>query len=165
MGKQLNLEQRQKIAKLLKEGKDFREIAEVLKVDRTTILREVNRNADDSGRYDPQLADFKTKKRKQLKYISSVAVAQLPPNIRAEVDKVWAYETPTVKRQQLIIDKYIKEYGPVIKKKLISPRAVMCALANEFYMSESAIYYMLKREGIYQDADNPVCVHISSENP
>ena len=46
MGKQLDSKQRQEIAKLLQEGKNFREIAEVLKVDRTTILREINRNVD-----------------------------------------------------------------------------------------------------------------------
>ena len=45
MGKQLNSKHRQKIAELLQEGKNFREIAEILKVDRTTILREINRNA------------------------------------------------------------------------------------------------------------------------
>lgn len=165
MSKQLNSTQRQEIAKLLQNGKNFREIAEALKVDRTTILREINRNAGEDGMYDPSLADVKTRKRKQLKYVSPGAVAQLPPNLRAEVDKVWAYETPTVKRRQLIVDKYINEYGPVIEKKLISPRAAMCALANEFYMSDSAIYYLLKREGIYRDAAHPVCISTPKSNP
>lgn len=158
MSKQLNLEQRQEIARLLQEGKDFREIAGILKVDRTTILREINRNVGDNGMYDPELAELKTRKRKRLQSVSPGAVAQLPPNVRAEVEKVWAFETPSVKRRQLVVDKYIQEYGPVIEKKLISPRAAMCALANEFYMSDSAIYYLLKREGIYRDAAHPVCV-------
>lgn len=157
--KQLNFKKRQEIARLLQEGKDFREIAEVLHVDRTTILREINRNAGDNGVYDPELAEFKTRKRKRLRGVSAAAMAQLPPNIREEVEKVWAFETPAVKRRQLIVDKYIKEYGPVIEKKLISPKAAMCALANEFYMSDSAVYYLLKREGIYQDAAHPVCLH------
>uniref|UniRef100_A0AB33IXN3 Transposase IS30-like HTH domain-containing protein n=1 Tax=Prevotella sp. GTC17254 TaxID=3236794 RepID=A0AB33IXN3_9BACT len=165
MGKQLNSKQRQEIANFLQKGKNFREIAEALKVDRTTILREINRNAGEDGMYDPKLADLKTRKRRQLKHVSPVAVAQLPPNVRAEVEKVWAFETPTVKRRQLIVDKYIKEYGPVIEKRLISPRAAMCALANEFYMSDSAIYYLLKREGIYRDAAHPVCLSSSTEQP
>lgn len=163
MGKQLNSKQRQEIGRLLKEGKNFREIAEVLKVDRTTILREINRNVGDNGMYDPELAELKTRKRKKLQSVSPGAVAQLPPNVRAEVEKVWAFETPVVKRRQLIVDKYIKEYGPVIEQKLISPRAAMCALANEFYMSDSAIYYLLKREGIYRDAAHPVCLPSSNK--
>lgn len=155
--KQLNFKQRQEIARLLQEGKDFREIGEVLHVDRTTILREINRNVGDNGVYDPELAELKRKKRKRLQSVSSIAVAQLPPSVREEVEKIWAFETPTVKRRQLIVDKYIKEYGPVIEKRLISPRAAMCALANEFYMSDSAVYYLLKREGVYRDAAHPVC--------
>jgi|GEM_PF-550077 hypothetical protein len=161
MGKQLNSKHRQKIAELLQEGKNFREIAEILKVDRTTILREINRNAGDNGVYNPQLAESKTRRRKKLQAVSPGAVARLPPNVRAEVEKVWAFESPAVKRRQLIVDKYIKEYGPVIEQKLISPRAAMCALANEFYMSSSAIYYLLKREGIYRDAAHPVCLSSS----
>ena len=147
MGKQLNSKHRQKIAELLQEGKNFREIAETLKVDRTTILREINRNAGDNGVYNPQLAESKTRRRKKLQAVSPGAVARLPPNVRAEVEKVWAFETPAVKRRQLIVDKYIKEYGPVIEQKLISPRAAMCAL--------------LKREGIYRDAAHPVCLSSS----
>lgn len=165
MSKQLNLKQRQEIARLLQEGKDFREIAEFLKVDRITILREINRNVGDNGMYDPELAELKTRKRKKLQSVSPGAVAQLPPNVRADLEKVWAFETPTVKRRQLVVDKYIKEYGPVIEKKIISPRAAMCALANEFYMSDSAIYYLLKREGIYRDAAHPVCISPSRKNP
>ena len=157
MGKQLDSKQRQEIAKLLQEGKNFREIAEVLKVDRTTILREINRNVGDNGVYDPELAETKRRRRKKLQSVSPGAVAQLPPNVREEVEKVLAFETPTVKRRQLIVDKYINEYGPVIEKKLISPMAAMRALANEFYMSVSTVYYLLKREGIYRDRTNPVC--------
>ena len=63
MGKQLDSKQRQEIAKFLQEGKNFREIAEVLKVDRTTILREINRNVGDNGVYDPELAETKRRRR------------------------------------------------------------------------------------------------------
>ena len=59
MSKQLDLSKRQEIARLLKEGKDFAEIAKVLKVDRTTILREINRNVGDDGVYNPELAEQK----------------------------------------------------------------------------------------------------------
>lgn len=158
MGKQLNSKQRQEIAKLLQEGKNFREVAEVLKVDRTTILREINRNVGDNGVYDPELAETKRRKRKRLQSVSPGAIAQLPPNIREEVEKVLVFETPAVQRRQLVVDKYIKEYGPVIKQKLISPMAAMRALANEFYMSESSVYYLLKREGIYRDRTHPICI-------
>ena len=157
MSKQLKLQDRQEIARLLQEGKDFREIAEVLKVDRTTILREINRNVGDDGIYDPELAESNRLRRKRLQRVQPGAVAQLPPNIREEVEKVLLYETPTVQRRQLIVDKYINEYGPVIKQKLVSSMAAMRALASEFYMSESAVYYLLKREGIYRDRQHPVC--------
>ena len=96
MGKQLDSKQRQEIAKLLQEGKNFREIAEVLKVDRTTILREINRNVGDNGVYDPELAENKRRRRKKLQSVSPGAVAQLPPNVREEVEKVLVFETPTV---------------------------------------------------------------------
>lgn len=158
MGKQLNLQDRQEIARLLQEGKDFREIAEVLKVDRTTILRELNRNVGDNGMYDPELAESKRRKRKRLQSVSPGAIAQLPPNIREEVEKVLVFETPAVQRRQLIVDKYVNEYGAIIRQKLISPMAAMRALANEFYMSESTVYYLLKREGIYRDRSHPVCI-------
>lgn len=163
MSKQLDLNQRQKIARLLKEGKDFKEIGEALKVDRTTILREINRNVGDNGVYDPELAEKKRIMRKRLQSTSASAVAQLPPSIRSEVEKVLNFETPAVKRRQLIVDKYIKEYGPLILKKLISPRASMYALANEFYLSYSAVYYLLKREGVYKNGEHPVCILPSKE--
>src|SRR3712207_2165604 len=120
MGKQLKLTDRQEIARLLQEGKDFKEIGEILHVDRTTILREINRNVGENGVYNPELAERKTRMRKKLQSVDPTAVALLPPDVRAEVEKVWTYETPSVKRRQLIIDKYIKDYDPVIEKKLIS---------------------------------------------
>ncbi len=163
MSKQLDLSKRQKIAELLKEGKDFREISEVLGVDRTTILREINRNVGDNGVYDPDLAEQKRRRRKRLQSTSASAIAQLPPSVRSEVDKVFNFETPSVKRRQLIVDKYVNVYGPLIQKKLISPRASMLALSNEFYLSYSGIYYLLRNEGIYKDAENPVCISPSKE--
>lgn len=103
MGKQLNSDQRQEIARLLQIGKDFKEIAEVLKVDRATILREINRNVGDDGVYNPELAEHKTRMRRKYRLLSTVDLAQLPPDVRQEIDKVWGYESPTVKRRQLIV--------------------------------------------------------------
>lgn len=163
MSKQLDLSQRQKIAELLKEGRDFREISEVLGVDRTTILREINRNVGDNGVYDPELAEEKRQKRRRYQSTSASAMAQLPPNVRTKIEKVFSYEKPIFPHRQLIINKYLTEYGPLIQKGLISPRASMCALGNEFYMSYHSIYYLLRREGIYKDADHPVCLPPSAE--
>ena len=163
MSKHLDFSKRQKIAELLKEGKDFREISEVLGVDRTTILREINRNVGDNGVYDPELAEQKRQKRKRYQSISAAAMAQLPPSVRTEIEKVFNYEKPVFPHCQLIVDKYLKEYGPQIQKGLISPRASMCALGNEFYMNYHSIYYLLKREGVYKDADHPVCPRPSTK--
>ena len=156
MSKQLDLSKRQEIARLLKEGKDFAEIAKVLKVDRTTILREINRNVGDDGVYNPELAEQKRKHRKRFPKLTPAVVASLP---REDLNKILVYETPTVQRRQLVIDKYIKEYGSLILSKLITPKAAMRALANEFYMEQSTIYKLLKREGVYKDRYNPVCIH------
>ena len=140
MSKQLDLSKRQEIARLLKEGKDFAEIAKVLKVDRTTILREINRNVGDDGVYNPELAEQKRKHRKRFPKLTPAVVASLPSEIREDLNKILVYETPTVQRRQLVIDKYIKEYGSLILSKLITPKAAMRALANEFYMEQSTIY-------------------------
>lgn len=157
MSKQLDLSQRQKIAELLKEGKDFKEIAEVLGVDRTTILREINRNAGDNGVYNPELAEEKRQKRRRYQSTSASAMAQLPPSVRTEIEKVFNSEKPSIPQHQLIVDKYVNEYGPLIEKKLVSPRASMCAIANEFYMTYNAVYNLLKRAGVYKDGQHPVC--------
>ncbi len=159
MSKQLDLSKRQEIARLLKEGKDFAEIAKVLKVDRTTILREINRNVGDDGVYNPELAEQKRKHRKRFPKLTPAVVASLPSEIREDLNKILVYETPNVQRRQLIIDKYIKEYGSLILSNLITPKAAMRALANEFYMEQSTIYKLLKREGVYKDRYNPVCIH------
>lgn len=158
MGKQLDSKQRQEIAKLLQEGKNFREIAEVLKVDRTTILREINRNVGDNGVYDPELAQQKYRHRKRFPKLTPAVVASLPSAIREDIDKVLVYETPTVQRRQLVIDKYINEYSSLILSNLITPKAAMRALAKEYYMDESTVYKLLKREGVYKDRYNPVCI-------
>lgn len=132
MSKQLDLSKRQEIARLLKEGKDFAEIAKVLNFDRTTILREINRNVGDNGVYNPELAEQKRKHRKRFPKLNPAVVASLPSEIREELNKILVYETPNVQRRQLVIDKYIKEYGSLILSNLITPKAAMRALANEF---------------------------------
>lgn len=159
MSKQLDLSKRQEIARLLKEGKDFAEIAKVLKVDRTTILREINRNVGDNGVYNPELAQQKYRHRKRFPKLTPAVVASLPSETREDLNKILVYETPTVQRRQLVIDKYVKEYGSLILSNLITPKAAMRALANEFYMEQSTIYKLLKREGVYKDRYNPVCIH------
>ena len=130
MGKQLDSKQRQEIAKLLQEEKNFREIAEVLKVDRTTILREINRNVGDNGVYDPELAQQKYRHRKRFPKLTPAVVASLPSAIREDIDKVLVYETPTVQRRQLVIDKYINEYGSLILATLLLPRQ-QCVLLQK----------------------------------
>ena len=158
MSKRLDLSARQEIARLLKEGKDYLEISKVLKVDRTTILREINRNVGDDGVYNPEIAQQKYRHRKRFPKLTPAVVASLPSAIREDIDKVLVYETPTVQRRQLVIDKYINEYGSLILSNLITPKAAMRALAKEYYMDESTVYKLLKREGVYKDRYNPVCI-------
>ena len=156
--KQLVLSDRQVIADLLREGKNFKQIAEVLKVSSSTILREINRNVGDNGIYDPEQAEIKRRERKRVSTVSPGAVAKLPPEIREEVQKVLDFETPTVQRRPAIVDKYVNDFGPLIEQKFISPLAAMAVLGQEFYMSRDAVYRMLKREGVYQDKAHPICI-------
>ena len=51
------------IAHELSKNSTYSNIAQMLKVHRTTVSREVSRNCDDHGHYDPQLAHRRAQER------------------------------------------------------------------------------------------------------
>ena len=65
--KQLTMMQRYQIEALLKEGLSQQKIAENIGVHRSTVFREIKRNALDDGEYDPLSASVSTRLRYQYK--------------------------------------------------------------------------------------------------
>lgn len=78
--------------------------------------------------YNPELAEQKRKHRKRFPKLTPAVVASLPSETREDLNKILVYETPTVQRRQLVIDKYIKDYGSLILSNLLRLRQ-LCVLS------------------------------------
>lgn len=157
MNQVLDLRMRQEIARLLQKGSSYNQIARYLKISPSTVLREINRNVNKYGVYIPEVAQEKTIERQIPRFFTSAETSKLSDEVRERIAKAWNFQTPTLKRRQMIVEKYLNEYGPAIENKIISAKAAMRALADEFYMSDNSVYKLLRRKGVYVDRNTPVC--------
>ncbi|EAK8386874.1 IS30 family transposase [Listeria monocytogenes] len=90
--KQFNIDERACIASFLREGKNYSVMAELLGRSVSSVSREIKRNANEQGVYNPSLAQIKADTRKTQKKNRSKYSLTLKQKIEADLLKGWSPE-------------------------------------------------------------------------